>query len=58
MALEQTVKDLQAQNDQLQDMFTYLAQGRKDLKELIVKKKKKKNDGILNMGKGTGVQSR
>ena len=51
MALEQTVKDLQAQNAQFQDMFTNLTQGQKDLKELIIKKKKKKIAGILNMGK-------
>lgn len=38
MALEQTVKDLQAQNAQFQEMFTILAQGQKDLKELITKK--------------------
>ena len=38
MALEQTVKDLQTQNAQFQEMFTSLAQGQKDLKELINKK--------------------
>ena len=38
MALEQTVKDLQVQNAQFQEMFTTLAQGQKDLKELITKK--------------------
>src|ERR1043165_8289124 len=32
-------------------MFTNLAQGQKDMKELIIKKKKKKIVGILNMGK-------
>ena len=38
MALEQSVKDLQAQNAQFQEMLTTLAQGQKDLKELITKK--------------------
>src|ERR1051325_6280490 len=40
MALEQTVKDLQAQNAQFQEMFTNLVQGQKDLKKLITRKKK------------------
>src|ERR1051325_11015484 len=55
MALEQTVKDLHAQNAQFQEMFTNLAQGQKDLKELIIKKKKKKTIGILNIGKRNRV---
>src|ERR1051325_9955654 len=49
MALEQTIKDLQAQNAQFQEMFTNLVQGQKDLKKLITKKKK--TIGILNMGR-------
>src|ERR1044072_2171201 len=49
MALEQTVKDLQAQNAQFQEMFTNLVQGQKDLKKLITRKKK--TIGILNMGR-------
>src|ERR1044072_6042255 len=49
MALEQTVKDLQAQNAQFQEMFTSLVQGQKDLKKLITRKKKV--IGVLNMGK-------
>src|ERR1044072_2636526 len=48
MTLEQTFKDLQAQNVQFQKIFTNLAQGQKDLKKLIIKKKK--TIGILNMG--------
>src|ERR1044072_2495791 len=49
MALEQTVKDLQAQNAQFQQMFTSLVQGQEDLKKLI--NKKKKVVGLLNMGR-------
>src|ERR1051325_9030044 len=49
MALEQTVKDIQAQNAQFQEMFTNLVQGQKDLKKLITRKKK--TIGILNMGR-------
>ena len=54
MALEQTVKDLQAQNAQFQEMFLSLAKGQEELKALIAKEKKKKTKkptGILNMGK-------
>src|ERR1044072_7137340 len=49
MALEQTVKDLQAQNAQFQQMFTSLVQGQEDLKKLI--NRKKKVVGLLNMGR-------
>ena len=49
MALEQTVKDLQVQNAQFQQMFTSLVQGQEDLKKLI--NKKKKVVGLLNMGR-------
>ena len=49
MALEQTVKDLQAQNAQFQEMFTNLVQGQEDLKKLI--NKKKRVVGVLNMGR-------
>src|ERR1051325_8593712 len=51
MDLGQTVKDLQAQNAQFQEMFTNLTQGQKDMKKLIIQKKNKKIAGILNMGK-------
>src|ERR1043165_3976669 len=47
MALEQTVKDLQAQNAQFQEMFTSLVQGQEDLKKLITRRKKV--IGVLNM---------
>src|ERR1051325_3415990 len=60
MALEQTVKDLQVQNAQFQQMFTSLVQGQEDLKKLI--NKKKKVVGLLNMGRrykgGPNVVSR
>ena len=42
MALEQTVKDLQAQNAQFQQMFLALAKRQEDLKILIIKEKNKK----------------
>ena len=53
MDLEQTVKELQAQNSQFEQMFMYLAKGREELKTLITnerKKKTKKPAVILNMG--------
>src|ERR1044072_2627754 len=49
MALEQTVKDLQVQNAQFQQMFTSLVQGQEDLKKLI--NRKKKVVGLVNMGR-------
>ncbi|KAL5077582.1 hypothetical protein RYX36_016566 [Vicia faba] len=54
MALEQNIKDLQAQNAQFQQMFLALAKGQEDLKALILKDKKtktKKPVGVLNMGR-------
>jgi prephenate dehydrogenase len=51
MALEQTVKDLQTQNAQFQEMILNLAKGQEELKALITKKKTKKSAGILNMGR-------
>ena len=44
MALKQTVKDLQAKNVQFQQMFLALAKGQEDLKALIVKEKKEKEN--------------
>ena len=43
MALEQTVKDLQAQHAQFQETLLNLAQGQKDLMALIAKKKRLKS---------------
>ena len=58
MSSEQSIKDLQAQNAQFQQMFVTLAKGQKDLKALILKekekKKKKKRVGALNMGRRFG----
>ncbi|KAL5060188.1 hypothetical protein RYX36_031792 [Vicia faba] len=54
MALEQTVKDLQAQNAQFQQMIMALAKGQEDLKALIVKektKKPRKTTGVVNLGR-------
>ena len=53
MSLEQTVKELQAQNAQFQERFLNLAKGQEDLEALILKDKKKKKRpvGVLNMGR-------
>ena len=40
MALEHTVKELQAKNAQFQQMFLALAKGREELKALVIKDKK------------------
>ena len=61
MDLEQTVKDLQAQNAQFQQLFLTLAKGQEELKTLLVKEKKKKTKkitGVLNMGRRFQGQSR
>ena len=42
MDLEQTVKDLQAQNSQFQQLLMTLAKGQEDLKALLEKKEKEK----------------
>ena len=54
MALEQTIKELQAQNTQFQQMFLNLAKGHEELNTLSTKEKKKetkKPANILNMGR-------
>ena len=54
MDLEQTVKDLQDQNAQFQQLFLTLAKGQEELKTLLVEEKKKKTKKIarvLNMGR-------
>ena len=52
MSSEQSIKDLQAQNAQFQQMIMALAKGKEDLKALILKdRKKKKTIGILNIGR-------
>ena len=61
MDLEQTVKDLQAQNAQFQQLFLTLAKGQEELKTLLVEEKKKKTKkitGILNMGRRFQGQTR
>ena len=61
MDLEQTVKDLQTQNAQFQQMFLTLAKGQEDLKTLLIeekKKKAKKMTGVLNMGRRFQGQAR
>ena len=53
MDLEQTVKDLQAQNSQFQKLLMTLAKGQEDLKALLEKdkEKKKKRPGVVIMGR-------
>ena len=54
MSLEQTVKDLRAQNAQFQQMFLALAKGQEDMKALIIKEKTKKAmkpTSVFNLGR-------
>ena len=54
MDLEQTVKDLQAQNSQFQQLLLTLAKGREELKTPLEKekeKKKKNRVGVVIMGR-------
>ena len=52
MALEQTVKDLQAQNAQFQEMMLSLSKGQEELKALLLEKKKdKKVVSYINLGR-------
>ena len=44
---EQTIKDLQAQNAQFQELIMNLTQGQQDLKALLLKKDKKKKRTVL-----------
>ena len=55
MDLEQTVKDLQAQNMQFQQLLMTLAKGQDELKTLLAeerKKKTKKATGFWTWGEG------
>ena len=61
MDLEQTVKDLQAQNSQFQQLLLTLAKGQEELKTLLEKEKeknKKKPDGVVIMGRRFEGQAR
>ena len=61
MDLEQTVKDLQAQNTQFQQLLMTLAKGQEELKTLLEKekeKKKKKPAGVVIMGRRFQGQAR
>ena len=60
MDLEQTVKDLQAQNSQFQQLLMTLAKGQEDLKALLEKgkEKKKKRTGMDTMGRRFENQAR
>ena len=54
MDVEQTVKDLQAQNNQFQQMLMALTKGQEELKTLLAKEKKektKKPTGGVIMGR-------
>ena len=44
MDIEQTVKDLQAQNSQFQQLLLTLAKGKEELKTLLEKEKEKKEE--------------
>ena len=63
MDIEQTVKDLQAQNSQFQQLLMTLAKGQEDLKTLLERekekeKKKKKRIGVATMGRRFENQAR
>ena len=56
MDIERTVKDLQAQNSQFQQLLMTLAKGQEELKTLLEKekekeKKKKKRVGVSTLGR-------
>ena len=54
MDIEKTVKDLQAQNSQFQQLLMTLAKVQEELKGLLEKekeKKKKKRVGVATMGR-------
>src|SRR3954467_2951843 len=53
MNLEQSVKDLQAQNAEFQALILNLSKGQDELKTLLTKKEKKtkKPKGVINMGR-------
>ena len=59
--MEQIMKDLQAQNTQFQKVLLTLAKGQEELKTLLAeerKKKTKKVNGVLNMGRRFHEQTR
>ena len=61
MDLEQTVKDLQDQNAQFQQLFFTLDKGQEELKTLLAEEKKKKTKkiaGVLNMERRFQGQTR
>ena len=51
---EQSIKALQAQNAQFQELIMGLARGQEELKALLVKKKKKKRIVLFNTGRRFG----
>src|SRR3954463_3382799 len=52
MNLEQSVKDLQAQNTEFQALILNLSKGQDELKALLTKQTKtKKTKGVLNLGR-------
>ena len=62
MDLEQTVKDLQSQNAQFQQLLMTLAKGQEDLKTLLGNKdqvkKKKKRVGVATLGRRFAGEAR
>ena len=64
MDIEQTVKDLQAQNSQFQQLLITLEKGQEDLKAMLEKEKekdkekKKKRAGVATLGRRFENQAR
>ena len=61
MDIEQTFKDLQAQNSQFQQLLMTLAKGQEELKAMLEKekeKKKKKRVGVATLGRRFEGQAR
>ena len=51
MDIEQTVKDFQAQNSQIQETLLTLDKGQQELMAMLVAKKKNKKKALINMRK-------
>ena len=51
---EMSIKDLQAQNAQFQELIMGLAQGQEELKALLLKKENKKRTVLFNSGRRFG----
>ena len=56
MALEQTIKDIQAQNAQLQEIFLNLSQGQEEVKALLTRGMVLGNPGGIRDDQLEGLQ--